>query len=131
MISINPSEISVTFGYGDIGMGAVSSKDPSRKARGMVMEQVLPGKVGRDVTDIDFPEVRMTPRYFLMFENIESLEKIAKALKTRVKELFNFDQKEFHVLAECDPEVYNLWILLKGKKARDVKKLYEIAKIIT
>jgi len=62
--------------------------------------------------------------------SIESLEKIAKALKTQVRELFNFDQKEFHILAECDPEVYNLWVLLKDKKAKDVKKLYEIAKII-
>ena len=62
--------------------------------------------------------------------SLESLEKIAEALGIDPAELLNFRGKEFRALAEGPPECLELWNFLKNKKRDQIKKVYEIAKII-
>ncbi len=61
---------------------------------------------------------------------MESLEKIAKALRVDAAELLNFGGREFRALAEGPPECLDLWNLLKNKKRGQAKKVYELAKIV-
>ena len=42
----------------------------------------------------------------------------------------NFKGKEITALAEVVPETMDLWTLLRNKKRDQIKKLYEIAKIL-
>jgi hypothetical protein len=42
----------------------------------------------------------------------------------------NFKGKEFRALAEGPPECLELWSLLRNKKRDQIKKLYDIAKIV-
>jgi hypothetical protein len=58
------------------------------------------------------------------------LEKIAEALEIDPGELLNFKGKELKPLAERPPECLELWNLLKDKKRGQVKKVYEVAKIV-
>jgi transcriptional regulator with XRE-family HTH domain len=62
--------------------------------------------------------------------SLESLEKIAEALGIDPGELLNFKGKEFKALAEGPPECLELWNLLKNKKRDQIKKIYDIAKIV-
>jgi transcriptional regulator with XRE-family HTH domain len=62
--------------------------------------------------------------------SLESLEKIAEALKVDPAELLNFKGKELKALAECAPECLELWNLLRNKKRDQIKKVYDIAKIL-
>jgi len=62
--------------------------------------------------------------------SLESLEKIAEALGVDPADLLNFKGKELKALAEAPPECLELWNLLKNKKRDQIKKVYEIAKII-
>jgi len=62
--------------------------------------------------------------------SLGSLEKIAEALGIDPGELLNFKGKEFKALAEGPPECLELWNLLKNKKRDQIKKVYEIAKIV-
>ena len=62
--------------------------------------------------------------------SFESLERIASALGVEPVELLNFKGKELAALAEGSPEALELWSLLKNKKRDQVKKIYEIAKIL-
>lgn len=61
---------------------------------------------------------------------MESLEKIAEALGLDPAELLNFKGKEFWALAESSPEALELCNLLRNKKRDQIKKVYNIAKII-
>jgi len=62
--------------------------------------------------------------------SLESLESIAMALGVEPSKLLNFRGKELKALAEGPQECLELWNLLKDKKRDQIKKLYEIAKII-
>lgn len=62
--------------------------------------------------------------------SLESLEKIATALKTDPAELLNFKGKELKALAECHPEALELWNLLRQKGSAEIKKVHEVAKVI-
>ncbi len=63
--------------------------------------------------------------------SLESIEKIAKALTVRTSELFNFDgNDETTALSENPSESLELWKLLRNKRAKQVKKITEIAKIV-
>ncbi len=62
---------------------------------------------------------------------MESLEKIARALRVDPVELLNFRGREFGALAECPSEVLELWNLLRNKKKDKIEKVYGIAKILT
>jgi len=62
--------------------------------------------------------------------SLESLEKIAEALGVDPAELLNFKGKEFKALAEGPPECLELWILLKDRKRTEIKKVFEIARIL-
>ena len=62
--------------------------------------------------------------------SFESLERIAAALGADLVQILNFEGKEMQALAECSPEVLELWRLLKREKAKQIKKVYEIARIL-
>lgn len=62
--------------------------------------------------------------------SLGSLEKIAEALGIDPGELLNFRGKEFKALAEGPPECLDLWNLLKNKKRDQIKKIYDIAKVV-
>lgn len=62
--------------------------------------------------------------------SLESVEKISDALKVKLSELFNFDGDEVSVLSDCPSESLALWKLLRNKRAKQVKKIAEIAKIV-
>jgi transcriptional regulator with XRE-family HTH domain len=62
--------------------------------------------------------------------SLESLEKIAEALGIDPGELLNFKGKEFKALAEGPPECLELWNLLKDRKRTEIKKVFEIARIL-
>ena len=62
--------------------------------------------------------------------SFESLERIAAALGTDPVQLLNFEGKQFEALAECSTEALELWKLLRNKKLNQIKKLYEIAKVL-
>ena len=62
--------------------------------------------------------------------SLESLEKIAEALGIDAAELLNFKGKEFKALAEGPPECLELWNLLRNKRRDQIKKVYEITKIL-
>ena len=62
--------------------------------------------------------------------SFESLERIAAALGADLMQILNFEGKEIKALAECPHEVLELWKLLKREKAKQIKKVYEIAKIL-
>jgi len=62
--------------------------------------------------------------------SLESLEKIAEALGTEPAELLNFKGREFKALAEGPPECLELWNLLKNKKRDQIKKIFDISKIL-
>ena len=62
--------------------------------------------------------------------SFESLERIAAALGIDIVQIVNFGGKEVQALAECSPEVLELWKLLKKEKPKPIKKLYEIARIL-
>ena len=63
--------------------------------------------------------------------SFESLERITSALGVEPVELLNFKGKELVALAEGPSEMLELWNLLRNKKRRQIKKIYEIAKILT
>ena len=63
--------------------------------------------------------------------SLESLEKVAEALGVDPAELLNFKGKELKALAEGPPECLELWNLLRNKKRDQIKKIYEIAKIVS
>jgi transcriptional regulator with XRE-family HTH domain len=62
--------------------------------------------------------------------SLESLENIAFALGVEPIELLNFSEKEFKALTEGPPEILELWNLLRNKRRDQIKKIYEIAKIL-
>ena len=62
--------------------------------------------------------------------SFESLERIAAALGTDPVQLLNFEGKELQTLAECSSEALELWKFLRKKKPGQIKKLYEIAKVL-
>ncbi|MFZ4439418.1 MAG: helix-turn-helix domain-containing protein [Syntrophales bacterium] len=62
--------------------------------------------------------------------SLESIERIANALKIKMSELFNFEGEEIAALSESPAECLQLWRFLKGKRPNQVKKITEIAKII-
>lgn len=62
--------------------------------------------------------------------SLESIEKIADALRVKALELFNFDDEEVSTLSENACESLELWKLLKNKHPKQVKKITEIAKIV-
>jgi len=62
--------------------------------------------------------------------SLESIEKIANALKIRSSELLNFDDEETAALSENHSESLELWKLLSSKRPKQVKKITEIAKIV-
>lgn len=62
--------------------------------------------------------------------SFESLERIAAALGTDPVQLLNFEGKELEALAECSTEALELWKLLRNRKSHQIKKLYEIAKVL-
>jgi DNA-binding XRE family transcriptional regulator len=62
--------------------------------------------------------------------SLESIESIARVLGAEPMELLNFQGKELEALAEGPVENLELWNLLRNKKRDQVKKLYEIAKIV-
>ncbi len=62
--------------------------------------------------------------------SLESLEKIAEALRVDPAELLNFKGKELKALAEDPPESLELWNLLRNKKRDQIKKIYDMAKIV-
>ena len=62
--------------------------------------------------------------------SLESLEKIAEALGNDPAELLNFKGKEFKALVEGPQECLELWNLLKNKKRDQIKKVYDIAKVV-
>ena len=62
--------------------------------------------------------------------SLESLESIAEALGIDPSELLNFKGKDLKALADGPPECLELWNLLKNKKRDQIKKVYEIAKIL-
>ena len=62
--------------------------------------------------------------------SLESLEKIAAALKTNPVQLLNFEGKELEALAECPGEALELWKFLRKKKPHQIKKLYDMAKVL-
>jgi transcriptional regulator with XRE-family HTH domain len=62
--------------------------------------------------------------------SFESLERIAAALGVDPLQMLNFEGKELRALAECSPEVLELWKLLRGEKPKQIKKIYEIARIV-
>ena len=63
--------------------------------------------------------------------SLESIEKISNALKVRTSELFNFDGNDgITALSENPSESLELWKLLRNTRAKQVKKITEIAKIV-
>lgn len=62
--------------------------------------------------------------------SLESLERIAAALRIDPAELINFKGKELRTLAEGHPETLELWNLLRERGAKEIKKIFEISKII-
>ncbi len=62
--------------------------------------------------------------------SLESLESIAEALQVDPAELLNFKGEELKALAEGPPECLDLWNLLRNKRRDQIKKIYEIAKIL-
>jgi transcriptional regulator with XRE-family HTH domain len=62
--------------------------------------------------------------------SLESLESIALVLGVEPMELLNFQGRELEVLAEGPSENLELWNLLMTRKRDQIKKLYEIAKIL-
>jgi len=62
--------------------------------------------------------------------SFESLEKIAIALKSDPADLLNFKGRELKALSEGGPEILDLWNLLRNKNRDQIKKIYEIAKVV-
>ena len=62
--------------------------------------------------------------------SLESLERIGFALQKEVADLLNFRGKEVKALAEAHPEALELWNLLRNKRREQIRKVYEIAKIV-
>ena len=62
--------------------------------------------------------------------SLETIEKITEALNIRPIDLFNFDNEEIRLQAECPFEVMELWKLLREGKPHHIKKICRIAKII-
>jgi hypothetical protein len=58
------------------------------------------------------------------------MEALASALGVEPAELLNFKGNELAALAEGPSEVLDLWNLLRNKKREQIKKIYEIAKIV-
>lgn len=62
--------------------------------------------------------------------SLESLERIAAALRVDPAVLINFKGKELGALAEGHPEALELWNLLRNKRRDQIRKVYDIAKIV-
>lgn len=62
--------------------------------------------------------------------SLESVEKISLALKVSPSQLFNFEGKNFEALSEGPPEAFEILNLLKGKRTKQIKKVFDIAKIV-
>ena len=62
--------------------------------------------------------------------SLESMEKIGEALGVDPSELLNFRGKALQDLAECSAEALELWKLLRKKKPDQIKKLFEVGKIL-
>jgi transcriptional regulator with XRE-family HTH domain len=62
--------------------------------------------------------------------SLESLEKIAEALGIDPAELLNLRGKELKALSEGPPECLELWNLLKDRKRTEIKKVFDIARIL-
>jgi transcriptional regulator with XRE-family HTH domain len=62
--------------------------------------------------------------------SLESIEKLSSALNVSPSLLFNFEGKNFEALAEGPQEAFEILNLLKGKKTKQIKKVFEIAKIV-
>lgn len=62
--------------------------------------------------------------------SFESLERIAGALGADLVQIVNFEGRELEALAECSPEVLELWKLLRKEKPKQIKRLYVVARIL-
>jgi transcriptional regulator with XRE-family HTH domain len=62
--------------------------------------------------------------------SLESIEKIANALKIGLPELFNLSDEITTVLSESPFASLELWNLLRDKKPKQVKKITDLAKIV-
>jgi transcriptional regulator with XRE-family HTH domain len=62
--------------------------------------------------------------------SLESIEKISFALKVIPAQLLNFEGKTFEALAEGPLEAVEMLTLMKGKKPKQIKNVFDIAKII-
>jgi len=62
--------------------------------------------------------------------SLESIEKLADALKVTPAELFNFGNEEILRLSENPSESLELWKILRNKKPKQIKKIIEIAKAV-
>ena len=62
--------------------------------------------------------------------SLESIERIAGALGIEPIQLLNFAEKDIEILSECPGEALELWKLLIRKKPIQIRKLYDIAKIL-
>jgi transcriptional regulator with XRE-family HTH domain len=62
--------------------------------------------------------------------SLETIEKITAALNVRPMYLFNFDNEEIQLQAECPFEVMELWKLLREGKPHHIKKICRIARIV-
>jgi transcriptional regulator with XRE-family HTH domain len=60
----------------------------------------------------------------------EALERLADALGVKVKDFFNFEGKDFAVVAKYNHEVLKLCNYLNDKDNKSIKYLGKIAKII-
>ena len=63
--------------------------------------------------------------------SLESLEKIAEALGIDLAELLNFKGKELKALADGPPECLEMWNLLRNKKRDQIKKIFDMAKLVS
>jgi len=62
--------------------------------------------------------------------SLEALEKIAEALGIDTAEILNFKGKQLETLSEGQQERLKIWKLLKNKKPDQIKKIYDIAKVV-
>jgi len=62
--------------------------------------------------------------------SLKSLEKIAEALGIDPAEILNFKGKQLKTLSEGQQECLKIWKLLKNKKPDQIKKIYDIAKVV-
>ncbi len=62
--------------------------------------------------------------------SLASIEKISFALKVSPSQLLNFEGKNFEALAEWPLEAFAILNMLKGKKMKQIKKVFDIAKIV-